>query len=346
MKAKEHQQQLQMQQLHLMQQRNVHLQRRDPNHPSLGSSVNAMNMNGDGMMGKLSASSSTLSVKLQEEPMKHSHSMVSETSPALLGSHKMTLMKSATNQGLLIPGNSPNEIKQELNLGNTQKFLPTDPSSIYGQTILQSNSSLVGVGLNQGVTGLPLKGWPLTQSNRKRKQQHSSSTGPTNSSGTGNTPSSPASTHTPGLGTGITTTTTSLHHLPKTIIMYASSYQGTVAIASSTNQLDDIEHFGDDNVESFLQHERDGRQVYGAMMQHKTESSSSKGFSFVEVGCIRTRKKVLCCHFSSYGKLLASAGHNKKALLLNMDTLHLQTETTPKEHQFLITDIRFRPNST
>lgn len=29
-----------------------------------------------------------------------------------------------------------------------------------------------------------------------------------------------------------------------------------------------------------------------------------------------------------------------------MDTLHLQTETTPEEHQFLITDIRFRPNST
>ncbi|CAH1447199.1 unnamed protein product [Lactuca virosa] len=459
MKAKEHQQQLQMQQLHLMQQRNVHLQRRDPNHPPLGGSVNAMNMNGDGMMGKPSASSSTLGVKLQEEPMKHSHSMVSETSPALLDSNRMTLMKSATNhQGLLIPGNSPNvsstlqqiqgrpqlntEIKQEVNLGNTQKSLPTDPSSIYGQAILQSKSGLGGVGLNQGVTGLPLKGWPLTgidslcpnmglqvqkpnmqnqnqfylasqqqqalgaspnygaiglprgsqsmkdgqptrndgsvgspgqmnspkmkmpqmqqstsqqqdqlqqQSNRKRKQQHSSSAGPANSSGTGNTPSSPASTHTPGPGTadGMTTTAT------KTIIMYPSSDQGTAAIASSTNQLDDIEHFGDvsldDNVESFLQHEGgggDGRQVYGAMTQHKTESSSSKGFWFGEVGCIRTRKKVLCCHFSSDGKLLASAGHDKKALLWNMDTLHLQTETTPEEHQFLITDIRFRPNST
>lgn len=36
------------------------------------------------------------------------------------------------------------------------------------------------------------------------------------------------------------------------------------------------------------------------------------GFSFGEVGCIRTGKKVLCCHFSSDGKLLASAGHDKK----------------------------------
>ncbi|KAI3506911.1 hypothetical protein L1887_21548 [Cichorium endivia] len=442
MKAKEHQQQL-----HLMQQRNVHLQRRDPNHPPLGGSVNA-----DGMMGKPSASS-TFGVKMQEEPMKHSHSMVSEISPALLDSNRMTLMKSAVNhQGLLIPGNSPNvsstlqqiqgrphlntEIKQEVNMGNTQKSFPTDPSSIYGQAILQSKSGLGGAGLNQGVTGLPLKGWPLTgidnlrpnmglqaqkanmqnqnqfylasqqqqgnlgaspnyglvglprgnqsmkdgqttrndgsvgspcqlnspkmkmpqmqqstsqqqdqpqqQSNRKRKQ-HSSS-GPANSTGTGNTagpsPSSP--------GDGITTAT-SLQHVnsvQKSMMMYGS--EGTGGLASSTNQLDDIEHFGDvsldDNVESFLQH--DGGEVYGAMKQtltqHKTESS--KGFSFGEVGCIRTRKKVLCCHFSSDGKLLASAGHDKKVVLWNMDTL--ETETTPEEHQFLITDVRFRPNST
>lgn len=69
-------------------------------------------------------------------------------------------------------------------------------------------------------------------------------------------------------------------------------------------------------MESFLQHEGgDEREVYGAMTQHKTKSYSSKGFSFGEVSCIRTRKKVLCCHFSSYGKLLASVGHEKKAVL-------------------------------
>lgn len=82
MKAKEHQQQMQMQQMHLMQQRNAHLQRRDPNHLPLGGSVNAMNT--DGMMGK--ASVSTLGVKMQEEPMKHSQSMVTDS-----------LLKSANN---------------------------------------------------------------------------------------------------------------------------------------------------------------------------------------------------------------------------------------------------------
>ena len=55
------------------------------------------------------------------------------------------------------------DIKSEINLGPTQKSLPMDPSSIYGQAILQSKSGLGGAGLNQGVTGLPpLKGWPLT----------------------------------------------------------------------------------------------------------------------------------------------------------------------------------------
>ena len=33
-----------------------------------------------------------------------------------------------------------------------------------------------------------------------------------------------------------------------------------------------------------------------------------------------------------------------QAVLWNMDTL--QTESTPEEHQYLITDVRFRPNST
>ncbi|KAD3338411.1 hypothetical protein E3N88_33932 [Mikania micrantha] len=470
MKAKEHQQQLQMQQMHLIQQRNAQLQRRDPNHPPIGGPVNTMNA--DGMMGK--PSPSTHGMKMYEEPMKPAHSMDSETSPALLDASRMALIKSAANhQGQLVQGTSPNmstslqqiqgrpqlntEVKQEVNMGNTQKPLPTDPSSIYGQAILQSKSGLGTTGLNQGVTGLPLKGWPLTgldqlrpglglqvhkpnmqnpnqfympsqqqvlaqaqaqgnlgtspnygfvgglprgniilkdgqatrnegsvgspgqmnspkmklpqmqqsssqqdqlqqqqlqlqqqQNNRKRKQ-HSSS-GPANSTGTGNTvgpsPSSPASTHTPGDGV---TTASSLQHVnnvQKSMMMYSAD--GTGGLASSTNQLDDIEPFGDvgaldDNVESFLQHDAGD---YSTLKQPVTEhkSGSSKGFSFGEVGCIRTRNKVTCCHFSSDGKLLASAGHDKKAVLWNMDTL--QTESTPEEHQYVITDVRFRPNST
>ncbi|CDP03866.1 unnamed protein product [Coffea canephora] len=472
MKAREHQQQLQLQQLQLMQQRNAQLQRRDPNHPPLGGSINALNS--EGIMGQPSAS--VLAMKMYEERMKHPHSMDSDTSPALIDANRMALLKSATNhQGQLVQGNSGGmsaalqqmqgrpqltaDIKTEGSMGATQKSLPMDPSSIYGQAILQSKSGLGSAGLNQGVTGLPLKGWPLTgieqlrpslglqvqkpnlqnqnqfllasqqqqvlaqapsqgslgsspnfgfgglprgnfnpkdgqpprndgsicspvqsnspkmkmtqmqqsssqqqeqlqqqqqqqlqQSNRKRKQ-HSSS-GPGNSTGTGNTvgpsPNSPPSTHTPGDGM---TTSSSMQHVNSVPKSFMYGADGAGGIASPTNQLDDLENFGDvgpleDNVESFLSHDGGDANIYGTLKQtlteHKTESS--KSFSFGEVGCIRTRNKVLCCHFSSDGKLLASAGHDKKAVLWNMHTL--QTESTKEEHQYLITDVRFRPNST
>lgn len=114
-----------------------------------------------------------------------------------------------------------------------------------------------------------------------------------------------------------------------------------------------MERFGDvsaldDNVESLLSHDGgDGGNLYGALKQSPTENQkeSSKGnpiiilhlcrstiylffnilflqspfsgFTFSEVGCIRTRNsKVTCCHFSSDGKLLASAGHDKKVYIL------------------------------
>ncbi|CAL5436169.1 unnamed protein product [Camellia sinensis] len=107
---------------------------------------------------------------------------------------------------------------------------------------------------------------------------------------------------------------------------------------------EDIEHFGDvgsldDNMDSFLSHDGgEGRDLSGTLKPGLTErkTESSKGFSFGEVGCVRTRNKVTCCHFSSDGKLLASAGHDKKVVLWSMDTL--KTETTPEEHQYLITD--------
>jgi hypothetical protein len=82
-----------MQQLQLVQQRSAQLQRRDPNHPALGSSMNAMNS--EGLMGQPSAS--VLAMKMYEERMKHPHSMDSETSPALIDANRMALLKSATN---------------------------------------------------------------------------------------------------------------------------------------------------------------------------------------------------------------------------------------------------------
>ncbi|XVE84765.1 hypothetical protein DITRI_Ditri17bG0039000 [Diplodiscus trichospermus] len=471
-KAKE-QQQLQMQQLQLMRQ--AQMQRRDPNHPSLGGPLNAIGS--EGMLGQSNASA--LAAKMYEERMKHPNAMNSETSQPLLDA-RMALLKSATNHpGQLVQGNHGSataalqqiqDIKGEVNLGGTQRSMAMDPSSIYGQGIMQSKPGIGNTGLNPGIGSLPLKGWPLTgidqirpslgaqvqkpflqnanqfqllpqqqqqqllaqvqtqgnmgsspiysdmdpqrlsglsrgtlntkegqptandgsigspmqstsskqmnmppirqsssqqdplqsqqvqQNNRKRKGP--SSSGPANSTGTGNTvgpspnsqPSTP-STHTPGDGVAMVGNMQLGGSMSKNLMMYGSD--GTGGIASSTNQLEDMEHFGDvgsldDNVESFLSHDDgDGGNLFGTLKRNPSEhaSETSKGFGFNEVGSIRkSNGKVTCCHFSSDGKLLASAGHDKKAVLWNMETL--QTECTPEEHTHIITDVRFRPNST
>jgi hypothetical protein len=132
---------------------------------------------------------------------------------------------------------------------------------------------------------------------------------------------------------------------------------GSLEPSPSTNSTGtgkaDMERFGedgslDDNVESFLSHEEDPREsLFGGSKRSPAGHSMdvSKGFSFNEVTCLRaSTSKVVCCHFSSDGKLLASAGHDKKAVLWNMDTLKLKSSL--EEHSLLITDVRFSPNST
>ncbi|XP_008802409.1 transcriptional corepressor LEUNIG_HOMOLOG-like isoform X2 [Phoenix dactylifera] len=479
------QQQFQMQRLQLMQQQHPQMMRRDGNHPALNGTLNAINS--DGMSGTPPAT--VLAAKMYEERMRHPHSVDSEASQQLLDARRMALLKSATNHpGQLVQGSpgsvsaalqhiqarsqQTNEIKSEMGVG--QRSLPMDPSSLYGQGNIQAKAALGAAGLNQGVSGHPLKGWPLTgfdqvrpslgaqvqkpfmttqnqfqlfpshqqqqflaeaqaqtslgsslnygemdprkfralprgglngkdgqvsgndgsigspiQSNSPmvrqdqseylmkskvaqmqqssnqqqqelqqqqqlrqapnrnvRKRKPPTSSGAANSTGTGNTvgpspnsPPSTPSTHTPGDGVAAAGNLQHVTNMSKSLMMYGAD--GTGGLASSSNQMDDLEHFGDvgsldDNVESFLsQEDGDARDIFAAL----------KSFTFTEVSSIRTSNgKVVCCHFSSDGKLLASAGHEKKAVLWNMDTL--QTESTPEEHSFIITDIRFRPNST
>ncbi|XVE72775.1 hypothetical protein DITRI_Ditri11bG0065700 [Diplodiscus trichospermus] len=189
----------------------------------------------------------------------------------------------------------------------------------------------------------------LQQNNRKRKQGTSS--GAANSTGTGNTvgpsPNSPASTHTPGDAITTATSLQPLNSVSKSMIYGADT---TAGLTSSSNLLENIERFDslDENMEMLLSHDgTNGRDKYGTIKKNPTEpkKESANGFTFAEVGCIQTRKSIVtCCHFSSDGKFLASAGHDKKVMLWNMDTL--QTESSPEEHKLVITDIRFRPNSS
>ncbi|XVF40471.1 hypothetical protein PTKIN_Ptkin01aG0116200 [Pterospermum kingtungense] len=75
-----------------------------------------------------------------------------------------------------------------------------------------------------------------------------------------------------------------------------------------------------------------------------SDKSEHKGFTLGEVSFHSSKSKVLCCHFSSDGKFLASVGHEKKVLIWNMETL--DSITTSEDHSLPITDVRFRPSST
>ncbi|TYI76332.1 hypothetical protein E1A91_D06G068900v1 [Gossypium mustelinum] len=180
------------------------------------------------------------------------------------------------------------------------------------------------------------------QVGRKRKQPGSSS-GPVNSSGTANTtgpaPSSPSSpsTHTPGDAISMPT----LPHnsgSSKSLLMFGSD--GLGSLTSASNQLADIDHFVDDgslddNVESFLSHDDpEPRDRVGWC------SDVSKGLTFMEVQLIpASTSKVECCHFSADGKLLATGGHDKKAVLWCTESFALKS--TLEEHSQWITDVRF-----
>ncbi|KAF7091978.1 hypothetical protein CFC21_094511 [Triticum aestivum] len=121
-----------------------------------------------------------------------------------------------------------------------------------------------------------------------------------------------------------------MRHVPKDSMMHGEDGTG---LASSSNQTDDLE------------------DVKGIFTQLKISPSepdpaASKGFTFSEVNCWRpaSSRKLVCCNFSSDGRILASAGHENKAVVWNMDTF--QTHNLPEEHAYLITDVCFRPNST
>ncbi|KAL9265104.1 Transcriptional corepressor LEUNIG-like protein [Drosera capensis] len=183
------------------------------------------------------------------------------------------------------------------------------------------------------------------QMGRKRKQQVSSS-GPANSTGTANTagpspssaPSTP-STHTPGDVMSMA----NLQHnsgSSKPSLMFGAD--NISALTSPSNQYVELGRFVDDailddNVESFLsQEEGEPRETMGRGMD------VSKGCTFKDVAIIQaSNNKVNCCHFSSDGKLLATGGHDRKAVLWYTDSQ--KQKSTLEEHGHMITDVRFGP---
>ncbi|KAJ9180080.1 hypothetical protein P3X46_008368 [Hevea brasiliensis] len=70
---------------------------------------------------------------------------------------------------------------------------------------------------------------------------------------------------------------------------------------------------------------------------------ANNGFTFTEVNSVEASSmKVISCHFSADGKWLATAGHDKKAVLWYADGL--KPKSTFEGHTSLITDVCFSPS--
>ncbi|KAI8000708.1 hypothetical protein LOK49_LG09G01929 [Camellia lanceoleosa] len=127
-----------------------------------------------------------------------------------------------------------------------------------------------------------------------------------------------------------------------------SSSQAESALVGYTSQDGkdaEVPKPSNNNVESFLSIDDDNTDIMSTQHPSACSINEQNGFSFKTVGSLNLSKgKVLCCHFSSDGKLLASAGHDKKVLLWKMS--NFDSVDTAEEHSHLITDVRFRPSSS
>ncbi|WOK98747.1 transcriptional corepressor [Canna indica] len=139
----------------------------------------------------------------------------------------------------------------------------------------------------------------MQQNTRKRK---ATSSGAANSTGTGNaaapSPPSTPSTHTPGDGgVSVASSMQNANTMSKNLMMYGTDKKARLA-SSSSNQMDDLEAFGDvgsldDHVESFLSNDDgDGRDIFAALKSTAEDNVESlNGFGFNDVDCIHTTAK-------------------------------------------------------
>ncbi|KAK4347738.1 hypothetical protein RND71_034077 [Anisodus tanguticus] len=82
----------------------------------------------------------------------------------------------------------------------------------------------------------------------------------------------------------------------------------------------------------------------GEVIAREITNPNPVGISFKETDSLHsTESKLLCCHFHSQRKLLATAGHERKVVIWDLEN---DKVNFGEGHADVITDVCFKPNST
>uniref|UniRef100_A0A2N9END1 LisH domain-containing protein n=1 Tax=Fagus sylvatica TaxID=28930 RepID=A0A2N9END1_FAGSY len=240
-------------------------------------------------------------------------------SPAISSRHQQQQIRKQTQQQ--VARDNRNDIGME-------KRVPMEPMLFGTPKAKLPKTRSHDPGMNEGINSAPLNGWPLTETRQTLLLE------------------ALPILFSPNL------------MLPKIELSVKDEQNGRKRKTRSysragVNTLDSITVSGKrvEKVESFLSYNAENAgSTSTPFSSSKIRSIAStrdehKGFTFEEVVTLHSSKnKVVCCHFSSDGKLLASAGHEEKVLIWNMETFG--SIDTAEGHSHLITDVRFRPSST
>ncbi|KAK3007136.1 hypothetical protein RJ639_016693 [Escallonia herrerae] len=125
-------------------------------------------------------------------------------------------------------------------------------------------------------------------------------------------------------------------------VAWRSSANFSEILCCTSGRAAEADKPSDENLEAFLSSDENTADVMSNSFSILQQRSR---FCFKELCSFRaSNTKVLCCHFSSEGKFLASAGHEKKAMILRGDDF--EVVTSGEGHTSIITDLRFKPKSS
>ncbi|KAG7959017.1 hypothetical protein I3843_10G050400 [Carya illinoinensis] len=227
-----------------------------------------------------------------------------------------------------------------------EKTTPMD-SMLYG--IPEAELPITGpydAGMNQGINSAPLNGWPLTVANSQKQFQMltlecyqpplAQVLSSTHGKQASTFPGSPVNFGSPNL------------KLPS---IESSMKNGQMMVQMKRTLENQFQHHELEHQQLLENGRKRNTKPYSRAQDHALDFKNTEvacweeyGFTFEEVITLQCSNGLSCCHFSSDGELLASAGNIRKVMIWDMETYG--SISTSKGHTFLITDLRFRPSST